>query len=117
MDTTNNLNTTSTESSPSSPSIISDTNSTENLTEIMYMLTCYFYIHASELGYKALQELNPNFVILNNLSNPEIAQNKAATEKEVADVESTLNAMEDLPIADIMAEPVQAPETSSDINK
>lgn len=57
---------------------------TPSATDLMYVMASYFYIHASEIGYEALKSLNPNFVVVNSLSNKDVANARSEAEKEVA---------------------------------
>ena len=62
--------------------------------DLMYMMACYCYINASKIGYQALKELNPNFVIINSLKNPEIMTAVAAGSEEIAQIDKNEQSIE-----------------------
>lgn len=68
---------------PATP-IQHDEEYTPSATDLMYVMAAYFYIHASEVGYEALKALNPNFLVINSLSNKDVANARSEAEKEVA---------------------------------
>lgn len=53
------------------------------LQELTYIMASYFYYHASLLAHAALEERNPNFVITDSLSNPELLRKMEDGEKDV----------------------------------
>jgi hypothetical protein len=62
--------------------------------DLMYMMACYCYINASKIGYQALKELNPSFVVVNSLKNPEILSAVNAGSEEIAKIDSGEQAIE-----------------------
>lgn len=52
--------------------------------DLMYVMACYCYIHANQIGYQSLKALDPNFVILRNLKNPDVMKALNAGEAETA---------------------------------
>jgi hypothetical protein len=62
--------------------------------DLMYMMACYCYINASKIGYQALKELNPNFVVVNSLKNPEILRAVQAGSAEIAQIDKNEQAIE-----------------------
>lgn len=97
-----------------------DPNPTTN-AEMIFMMACYCYVHANQLGYAALKELRPELAVLKSLGNPEIAQNSAATTEEIEATEKNVavESSEGQKAPDIMdeREPVAPGESSDNTSK
>lgn len=89
-----------------------------SMTEIMYMMACYYYIHASDIGYEALKALDPSFVVVNSFANTDIFKKSEELKTTIDGVEKKLDATAatvDAEFADKMTVPPNplAPEASS----
>lgn len=86
---------------PSAPTAVGTPSTGQTITvgEVLFMMSCYCYISAHNIGYNALSELNPNFVVVNDLSGSAVAEaeSQITASEELADsTEARVPVVEDL---------------------
>jgi hypothetical protein len=67
------------------------------LAEMMFILSAGFYVEASNIGQKALEEKNQNFVVVRNENDPTVKDEEAKAESEMASMESEEASLEPPP--------------------
>ena len=58
------------------------------LAEMMFLLSASFYIEASTIGQKALEEKNQNFAVVRNENDPTVRDEEARAKSEMDSMES-----------------------------
>lgn len=82
--------------------------------DLIYVLASYFYIHASNIGYEALKALNPNLVIINSLSNKDVADAQEQGEAAVNSADAESIELEQLADPDDTSDEADSAGASSD---
>lgn len=63
------------------------------LPEMMFVLSACFYIEASKIGQKALEEKNQVFVVVRNENDPTVKAEEEAAKSEMSSIESEENSL------------------------